>query len=1110
MALQAELSVKIDTGGLATGFTAQLTTFQSSLNGITAPVIDGQAFSNAAVGANTNGGVPAIVSSIAAQLPDIVGRLPLPQDVLGPIMSVLELAEAAGAADIEVGLRDLGDSLIQQFSGANDEGFLGLLLRASDLFGNSPQVEQWKGLLKRFTDLAGVQLPDASIGAPNVVPGNAALVRLLGGLMAEYTIVSEAERLAKAAASMVDADRITRDTEGVFGFFRAGAPSIEELISATDPADPGQVDIAVAAVRQLRVRIEHWAGELTRALAFGEATLLFMDVPAMQADLQYAQQTLRQADAAALERLFASIAGALGNVIPPDVLAGPQFTLDQFFTEVEGRVGPLATKISGFSAAAVSDPLNRAIDVVLAVPDRLAEALQQVQDAISGALESVRAAIAALPLDAIRTALETVLGAVANALQAVTSLVDAVRNVIKQAAQAMQTVLDDTDHALTEFRDAVKALFHAAVQFVDSLHLDQVVGGIADGAKQLADAIGKASMKPYFDTAAGAIDTATGVVKNVPFPLLPDSMEQEVVDAIRPIKAADAGAFQADIEGLLEIGPDHTFALRPQIEAAAADVQQKFDALIAEIRLRDPRTALAQVDQALNVFGDKVRALSLDIDLSPIQDAIQQVRLAVQAIDPDALLKPLSDGFDEVIAKLGDFAPAKLIEPVETRWNEARQRVLDQSRIPQWAQLLDDLKAQASLGLDRIDPTQFGPSFDAALNDGLDTLNSLPHLHAGSAFGSVIAALYQGSRLRVLPLSFEPVLAWMGGQSGTKELLERAGTAASTVRAMGDTLRALDLPAAVTLLTQNVQSLRAAIGRLPAGPGSDRIMAELDALNLSLILAPFHVNHARCFQVLDQTTNQLAGLSAAGFSEVDDGVARLRAASAKMSPVTAGFTTIAHKLGITGFDVGLGEVVKRIVAVAPPSRIIGILSPIFVSVHERLRAFVAAVIDPLRAAVQKLIDVMNLLTLTPLKDGLTSVHAAIVGQVAQFHPDQLLAQPLAAFRQLRTDVLAFDPVADIQSIIDNLAKAIDSVLKKLNLEELLAEPLQLYDRILSAFSALRPAELLQPVLEQLDRIAAEVHAGLTETVTSFRALQDALPDHVGSTSLSASVGVSVS
>jgi hypothetical protein len=615
-------------------------------------------------------------------------------------------------------------------------------------------------------------------------------------------------------------------------------------------------------------------------------------------------------------------------------------------------------------------------------------------------------------------------------------------------------------------------------------------------------------MKPYFDTAAGAIGTTADVVKNVPFALLPDSMEQEVVDAIRPIKTADVGAFQAEIEALLEIGADHKFALRPQVEAAAADIQHKFDAVIAEIRTRDPRTALAQVDQQLSALGDKMRALSLDIDLSAIREAIQQVRSAVQAVDPEAVLKPLRDGFDEVLAKLGEFSPAKLIAPLETRWNEARQHVMDLSRIPQWAQVLDDLKVQAAQGLDMIDPTPFGPSFDAALNDGLETLNSLPHLHAGSAFGSGVAALYQGSRLRVLPLSFEPVLGWMGGASGTAELLARAGAAADAIRTTGEALRALDLASAMTRLTQNVQSLRAAVGRLPAGAGRDRISAELDALNLAVVLAPFQANHTRFFQVLEQTANQLAQLSAAGFSEVDDGVARLHAAWARMSPVTDGFTTIFQRLGITGLDVGLGEVVKRIVAVAPPSRIIGILSPIFAAVHERLKAFVGAVIDPLRAAVQKLIDVFNLLTLTPLKDGLTAIHTAIVGQVAQFHPDQLLAQPLAAFAQLRTQVMTFDPVADIQSIIVGLAAAVDRVAKKLNLEDLLAEPLQLYDQILSAFASLRPADLLQPVLDQLDRIAAEVDAGLTETVTSFRALQEALPDHVGSTSVSVAVSVS--
>jgi phage-related protein len=1109
MALKEDLSVKIDASGLAAGLGTQVTSFQGDLNGITAPALDGQAFSNAASTATAPaGGLTASVSGIAAQLPGIVGQLPLPTDVLRPIMAALELVESVVTADLENQFRSLGSTLTQELSGISDEGFLGVLLRVADLFGDSPQVREWKKLFQSLTDLAGVRIPQDAVGAPNLTPGVAALLRLLGGLMAEHTIVSEAERLAKSAAAIIDTDHISASTDALSGFFRAGGPSVEEQIAVTDPANAAQVDTAVAAVRQLRLHLEQWSIELTRSLAFGEATLTYMDIPALQTDLNYAAAVIRQADTAALDRLFASIAGALGNVVPPDVLAGPQFTLEQFFAQIEGRIQQLAAKISSFSPQVVSEPLTHALDVALDIPNRLGEAIEQVKTAIAAVLERVRAAVAALPLDAIRNALRDVLAAVANALTVIGNLVTALENLLTTAADAFQTVLDDADQALTGFRDAVQALFHEAAQFVDSLHLDQVVGQIADGAKTLADAIGKASMKPYFDTAAGAIQTAADVVEKVPFELLPDSMEQEVVDALRPIKTADVDALKTEIEGLLQIGPDGKFALRPEIEAAAAQIQQKFDDLIAEIRKHDPRTALAQVDAQLAGLGEQIRALSLQIDLSPVRDAIQQVRSAVQSLDPDIVLQPLRQGFDQLVAKLDEFSPDALVAPIETRWNEARQHVLDLSRLPQWLKVLDDLTAQAKLGLDFIDPAEFGTNFDAALSDALSTLDRLPHLHAGSAFGSVVAAIYQGSRLRVEPLSLEPVLEWLGGKSGTADLLERAGVAADVIRTTGAALRALDLPAAAAAFSQGLQSLRAAAARLPAGPGKDRIVAELDLIDLPRLLAPFHANHARFFTVLEQSTNQIAQLTAAGFSEVDDGVRRLRAAFAPMSPATAGLTSMFSRLGISGFDVGLGEVVRRIVAVAPPSRLVSILMPLFNAVHDRLKVFVDAVATPLRGAIQRVIDIFDSLTLTPLREGLTNIHGAIVGQITQFHPDKLLAEPLAAFQQVRTQVLQFDPVSAIQSILDDLSEAIERVLSHLDLENLLEEPLHIYDEILALLAGLRPADLLRPVYDQLDRIASEVDEGLAETVTSFHALQDALPDHVGSTSLTASVSVS--
>jgi hypothetical protein len=1105
MALKDDLSTKMDTGGMTTTFASKVTTVEGDLNGISPPPIDRDAFANAGASAAAPGEtLRSSADSLGAQLTQIAGRLPIAKDTLAPITATLEVVESVITADLEKEFRALGDNLAKELSGTTDEGMLGAFLKVADLFGKSSQVQQWKNLAKAFANLTGVQIPEAALSTPNLAPGVAAMARFFGGLMAEHTIVSETERLALIAAAQIDADRIATSSDGVLAFFRPGNPSIEELIAGTDASNPSQVDTAVTAVRQLRLRLEAWSGQLSESLAFGEATLTFMDVPALRADLDHAARVLRQADAGAIERLFTSIAGAFGSVVPQDVLSGPDFSLEELIARLENLAQPLAEKISSLGTEIVSEPLTRALDVALNIPNRLGDAIQQVNAAIAAALEGVRGAIAALPLDAVRDALQDVARVIANAVKQIGELIAALKNLLTQAANTLQTVLGNADQALAELRDAMKALFHDAVEFVNGLHIDQVVGDIAGKAQQLADAIGRASMKPYFDTAGSAISTATDVVTAVPFELLPDSMEEEVVDAIRPVKTADSEALKNDIKALLEIGPDGKFVLRADIEESIQDIQQKFDDLLAEIRRRNPRLALAAVDEQLARLGEKIRALSLQIDLSPIHDAVRQVKSAVEALDPDAVLQPVRRAFDQVQAGLNEFAPEKLIAPVEARWNEARQRLLELSRLQHWAQTLDELSVQAKELIDQFDLSDFGPELDETLNEVLSTLDDLPHLHSASAFGGVIASMFQGSGLRVAPLSFEAVLGWMDGASGTADLQARARRASEAVSTSGAVLQALDLPSVITRLNANLQSLREAAARMSAGAGKDRIVAETDLIDLARMTGPFLANHVRFFEVLEQSRNQIVQLTAAGFSEVDDSLVQLRRAWAPMSAIIDSFARAFSKAGISGFDVGLGEVIRRILSTTPPSRIVAIVAPLVTAVRQRLNAFVGAVIAPLRAAAQRLLDILNSLTLDALKQGLTDIHTAVAGQIMQFHPDQLLAGPLAEFQAVRIQVLQFDPAGDIQRILDNVSKTAERVLKNLNLEELLAEPLQLYDQVLALLEGLQPAHMLRPVLDQLERIAGEVDAGLTNTVTAFRGLQEALPDRIGSTSLSAS------
>ena len=68
----------------------------------------------------------------------------------------------------------------------------------------------------------------------------------------------------------------------------------------------------------------------------------------------------------------------------------------------------------------------------------------------------------------------------------------------------------------------------------------------------------------------------------------------------------------------------------------------------------------------------------------------------------------------------------------------------------------------------------------------------------------------------------------------------------------------------------------------------------------------------------------------------------------------------------------------------------------------------------------------------------------------------------------------------------------------------------IFDDMIGALEQLDVGKLLEPIFVQLDAIAFQIDAGLENTCASFKRLQDALPDRIGSTSLSVSVSASAS
>src|SRR6185503_13907047 len=103
--------------------------------------------------------------------------------------------------------------------------------------------------------------------------------------------------------------------------------------------------------------------------------------------------------------------------------------------------------------------------------------------------------------------------------------------------------------------------------------------------------------------------------------------------AVAPIKNADAGALETEIESLLQITPDGHFAILADIDAAVAQLQQAYNALITEVQAHEPRVALHAVDVKLQELSQQISALSPALTLQPIKDAIDSVKSALASLD---------------------------------------------------------------------------------------------------------------------------------------------------------------------------------------------------------------------------------------------------------------------------------------------------------------------------------------------------------------------------------------------------------------------------------------------------------------------------------------------
>ncbi|HWS11986.1 MAG TPA: hypothetical protein VN279_04255 [Rhodocyclaceae bacterium] len=1107
MPVSSDLSARLDAGSLVSTLLGALDGHAGGLSAVSAPD-DGGRSAEIGAGAQVDpAGILEAVQALAAQVAPQLGGISAAVPQLEAIGDTLALIEGLGEGDLLAEVEALAARLGAELEGSRAGGLAGVLMRVSALLSDAPLAANLGSLVQSLLALGRVQVPGGVSRLKELLPAFDQAARAAGGLMAIETVLAESQRLMILMAAQIDPAAVRADLEGMTGSLGDG---LAGRIDAVDAADAAALEALAAQLAAGAQRFEAMRERVAAGIGMGEATLAYLDIGRVQRELDTAAAMLRSIDLAPLGRLVADALGGLQPVMNLDIEHAPAQSIDALIARLEGEIGVHAGRIGDWDAAALAAPLAGGIEALIRPLTTVSETIAQLMLAVRGAMEQVREVVAAVPLRTVAEAIETVLAPVVDALRLITELVGDIGAALQAAATQAVQALEAVEGTVDGFKQDVDALFGQAAGFVSGLNLDQVAGQIGERVAEFAAALERAQMKPYFDTAVSAIGAAADVVEAVPFGLLPEDMKAEVDAAVAPIRDTDVAAVEAEIEAALGITPDGKFALRGDLEAAIAEVQAKYDALIAVLRQHDPAQYLAQLDEKLQELAGRIREIAPAITLQPVQDAIDQVKGAIGGFDLEAALAPLQQVFDEALAKLDEFSPAALVAPIQERLAEARGRVTGALKIEAWSDALDELAGRATGLIDTLDPAQIQPRIEALMNEARGLVDALPQTPLTWP-GAMIAGLVNGLLQRVDPASWIEVQRWIAEGGGAAALAARGERIAQAVGRARAAVGALDLNALAAPALAQLGAVRAAlqglIGRLD--PGSDqRVRFEilLERYDFAPLITALAANRERFLGRLDEAAAAVETLRRTGASEADVAVRQLNEAFAPLLGLLDRVRLLLRKLGLSDVDGGLVAIVRSVFAVLPPARLAGLAGPLFVALRGRVQALIDAVIAPLREAIATLQSVIDALDLTPLVDALQAVYDEIRADIQALSPAVLLAEPIAAFGELKSELAGFDPLAPLLDALDALRDTAARVLEKLSAQQMLASPLAIYREILAAFDALDIGALLAPIFDLIDSIARQVDEGLDETVGAFQGLQAALPSGGGGSSASVAVG----
>lgn len=927
------------------------------------------------------------------------------------------------------------------------------------------------------------------------------LITMVGAMMAVHTAAED----LRDASGQIDAQLAPATVAALLARAQvwAGADGVVAAVSAvTDPDDAAQVAAAVPGVAELARALGELTDRLTRAMAFGEATLLHRDPAGLVAAIDAATQQLRATDPRRIRARAELLGGALEGVLP----ANPPSPIASVWDAATALSTRLASAIDGLSADPIVRPVQQALGAVTGALHQINQVLGEISGAIRGAFATVRGVVSAIDVQAIAHAVTAFLQPLVDAIHELDAFLGTVMAAIGDVAAKLTAAITAVKTAIETGAGFIQGAFDAVAGGLRALELDKLIDQLRSGVQSVADALHRIQLQPYFDKAVEVMNTASDVISAVPFSLLPDSAKRELDQVIDPIEAID---FQTDVADVLE-GELHAILARIDSDALGA-LDDAFAQVVAFLETLDPTQIIAPLDTEFDAFMTRVRAIDPEQILKPAFDAIAQIRADIAKLDlRERVLGPIERVFDQIVATIHGLDPAPLIQPIEDSVAAARQRILDVTHLDQWAGKIEDVHRAIDHALARIDPAPLGAKLDAVLDAALATV---PPPADGSIVGSLIASLVGGLGLRARAGSFTAVLRWMTGDDGAAEVRAMVASADAALARAVATVKSVDLRSIAAALDAGYRRVRTAVELHPAGSALrlrlDPLLAGVAPLDT---LGALGANQDGYVAALDAAASAVHAFASRGQSELTVAATGVRQAFGPLAAARGRLLALGRVVGLDLAGGDLQGVLAPLLAALRPSRILTLFGPIVAALRDKIRSIlVDGLITPIQTGVGEIKQLIDQLDISVFRTELTALFTQLQSDVEAFRPSVVLAPTLSALDDFKTHLASYDPLAPVRTVIAALRAAIDDLAAHVRPSLLLHGAIDTYQQIVELAGSLNVRTLLDPVISALTDIEHQLDTGLDGAAGALGHLQASLRDlgsGGGGASASLSGGVS--